>query len=248
MNKPDEILCACCKCALDTSDHLYIKISCGHEYHYDCIYDAFIFNRKRNATILECPYCRLIVGHIPEKDGFDFDLTIHKGILYTTDSSWAKKHYGKHNCFYKMDDLYCNKFFAYGFGKDQKYCNIHKNSEFIGLGYCPMVKGVKYCNIHCDDGKKYCFYHAKYENSLECNYIYEKGTKKGQICKKITMDNNQKCTLHSKHQTAVPNKTCIAVFKKGKNVGNICGKKAHNDTEFCKTHSPLINQLNIINV
>ena len=247
-DKSDELVCACCKSTLDSTDSMYTKISCGHEYHYDCIYDAFIYNRKRNTNILECPYCRQTVTHIDEKDGFDFDITIHRGIQHTYNSNWSKLHYGNHNCWYKMGDLFCNKYFTYGNGKDQKYCNIHKNHQFIGSGFCPIQKGQKYCNTLCDNGKKYCFYHAKYESSLECCHIYEKGTKKGQICKKLTMNNNPKCTLHINHINVSSNKTCIAILKKGKNTGNICGKKGVNDTCFCKSHSPLVNELTIISV
>ena len=241
----NEIICACCKSVLESSEEQYIKISCGHEYHYDCIYDAFLFNRKRNATILECPYCRMRVSHIPEKEGFNFDLTIHRGILNSNDATWSKKHFGQYYCFHKMDDLYCNKFFAHGNGKEQKYCNIHKNYEFMGINYCPIIKGLKYCNIHCDDGKKYCFYHSKYENALECNYIYEKGIKKGEMCKKLTADSNTKCKLHNKCSHIIENKTCIAVLKKGKNIGNICGKKSMNESDYCKVHSTLVNEQNI---
>ena len=242
----NEIVCACCKSLLESSEDLYTKLSCGHEYHYDCIYDAFLFNRKRNAVILECPYCRIRVSHIPEKDGFDFDLTIHRGITNSNDATWSKKHFGKHYCYYKMDDLYCNKYFVHGYGKEQKYCNMHKNSELIGLGYCSILKGSKYCNIHCDENKKYCVYHSKFENALECNHIYEKGIKKGQLCKKLTTDNNAKCILHNKCIQTNENKTCIAVLKKGKNIGNCCGKKSVNETEYCKLHSTLVNDLNII--
>lgn len=240
-----EIICACCKCALSVSDELYIKISCGHEYHYDCIYDAFKFNRKRSTLILECPYCRMRVSHIPEKEGFDFDLTIHRGITNSSDATWSKKHFGSHYCFYKMDDLFCNKYFVHGYGKDQKFCHMHKNYEFIGQGYCPIIKGSKYCNLQCDEGKKYCYYHSKYENSLECNYIYEKGIKKGQMCKKLTEDNNSKCKLHNKCTSINDNKKCIAILKKGKNLGNICGKKIVNETDYCKSHSTLVNEQNI---
>lgn len=238
----NEIICACCKSSLDVSDDLYIKISCGHEYHYDCIYDAFLFNRKRNAVILECPYCRIRVSHIAEKEGFNFDLTIHRGIVNSKEATWSKKHFGQNYCYYKMDDLHCNKFFAHGNGKDQKYCNIHKNYEFMGIGHCPILKGSKYCNVHCDDTKKYCYYHSKFENAIECNHIYEKGIKKGQMCKKLTYDNNGTCSLHNKCIQSNDSKTCIAVFKKGKNIGNICGKKCMNETDYCKLHSPLVNE------
>jgi hypothetical protein len=244
----NEIMCACCKTALKNSDDLYVKISCGHEYHYDCIYDAFIFNRKRNATVLECPYCRLRVSHIPEKEGFDFDLTIHRGIVNSHDACWSKKHLGKLYCCYKMNDLYCNKNFIFGSGNQQKYCTKHKNTEFIGTGYCPILKGEKYCNIKCDDEKKYCYYHSKYENSVECDYIFQKGDKKGQLCAKLTVNNNSKCILHKQCVKPILNKTCVAIIKKGKNIGNMCGKKSYNDCDYCKTHFKLVNELNVINV
>ena len=123
--------------------------------------------------------------------------------------------------------------------------NKHKNYEFIGQGYCPIVKGSKYCNLQCDEGKKYCYYHSKYENSLECNYIYERGIKKGEMCKKLTEENNSKCKLHNKCTSINDNKKCIAVLKKGKNLGNICGKKIVNETDYCKSHSTLVNEQNI---
>lgn len=244
----NEIICACCKTALTTSDDLYIQISCGHEYHYDCIYDAFIYNRKRNATILECPYCRLRVSYIPEKEGFEFDVTIHRGITNFSDASWSKKHFGKMYCSYNIDDLYCNKYFVYGNGKQQKYCNKHKNCELISNAHCPVLKGAKYCNIKCDDGKKYCYYHSKFENSLECDYILQKGCKKGQLCGKLTENNNSKCILHNKCINPIIHKTCVAIIKKGKNIGNICGKKSYNDYDYCKAHSKLVNELNVINL
>lgn len=243
-----EIICPCCKTGLQNSDDLYIKISCGHEYHYDCIYDAFIFNRKRNVTILECPYCRLSVSHIPEKEGFNFDITIHLGIKNCSDASWFEKHFGEQYCYYNNNGLYCNKYFIYGCGKEQKYCSKHKNSELLGIGHCPILKGTKYCNIKCDNEKKYCYYHSNYENCLECDYILQKGDKKGQLCAKLTTNNNSKCILHNKCINANMHKTCVAIIKKGKNIGNICGRKSYNDYDYCKSHSKLVNELNVINL
>jgi hypothetical protein len=242
-NKNNEIICACCKSSLNCTEELYIKISCGHEYHYDCIYDAFIFNKKRAALILECPYCRIPVSHIPEKEGYEFDLTIHRGIINRSDAIWSKTQLGKYYCHYKCGDLYCNKHSTHG--KEKKYCYAHRNFEFLGDGYCPIKKGLKYCNICCQDDNKYCVYHSKFENALKCNYVYGKGNKKGQLCGKITIDNNVKCKLHNKCIETNHNKTCIALLKKGKNKGNICGKKTLDETDFCKSHTNLVNDQNI---
>lgn len=245
----DEIICACCKCPLIKSDDLYIKLSCGHEYHYDCIYDAFLFNRKRNAHILECPYCRLRVSHIPEKDGFDFDITIHRGIINKNDCTWSKKHFGSHYCSYFNNDLYCNKYFvSCGNGKDNKYCYNHKNTEFLGDGFCKILKGKKYCNKKCYNNTNCCITHIKYENSLECDYIFERGAKKGIVCGKLTTDNNAKCKIHNKIPKQNTDKTCVAILKRGKNKGSLCGKKSYNETDFCKTHCKLVNEQHIINL
>jgi len=244
----NEIICACCKCVLCDSDELYIKISCGHEYHYDCIYDSFLFNRKRNTHILECPYCRKKISHIPEKEGFAFDITIHRGITNSVDATWSKTHFGNQYCIFKKEDVYCNKYSMYGYGKDKKYCSLHKNTEFLGDGYCKILKGKKYCNLICYDDAKCCNTHNKYEYSLECNYIFEKGTKKGTVCGKLTIDNNTKCKIHNKSKQIDSDKTCVAILKIGKNKGNSCGKTIYNQTDFCKTHCKLVNEEHIINV
>lgn len=237
-------ICGCCKSELNLDDILYLRLSCGHEYHYDCIYDAFIYNRKRNTTVLECPYCRSKVEPIKEMDGFNFDVAIHKGIMSSTHSNWSKIHFGNKYCIFKSGELYCNKYYPFGHGNDSKYCSTHKNVEHYGEKYCHYFKGINFCNSRCVNNHKYCIKHLKYENSQECNHIFVKGARKGQMCKNITTNNNQLCDLHNKITIDQDKKTCCQILTKGKNKGNECGKKVFNDSDYCKTHFPTVNDCN----
>jgi len=220
-----------------------MKISCGHEYHYDCIYDAFLYNRKRNTTVLECPYCRMKVDPIKEMSGFNFDASIHLGIAASTNPNWSKIHFGTSHCIYNVGELYCNKHFIYGCGKNYQYCSMHKNVKHMGEEYCEYLKGYQnYCNYKCMISKSYCYKHAKYANALLCCHIFEKGAKKGEMCNKRTVDNKLKCKLHDKPSNIVK-KQCCEILKCGKNKGKECGKTGFNGSNYCKNHFTVVNDL-----
>ena len=147
--------CPCCKDVLEESNEYYIKISCGHEFHYDCIYDAFEFNKKRGNNILECPYCRNSVKPLPEKEGFDYCPTIHNGMAYVPGvNTWSKKYKGNGCCvFQDKSQLYCNANANYG---SSNYCFKHQNTVHKGNNYCIFMKKDNYCNLW-SGSSNYCW-------------------------------------------------------------------------------------------
>jgi hypothetical protein len=239
-------ICYCCKDELSNLDDDYTKLSCNHEYHYDCIYFAFCANKKRGSSVLECPYCRKKVKSLPEKDGFKYDSSIHSGITNygfgnKLEYKWAALHQGNDYCIYSKNGKFCNVYGSnYGLGK--KYCWGHRNNEHLGENFC-KYKNSQYCN-HPTTTKGYCASHSEYATSSECIYIYQNGKCKGTICKKLTLNMSGLCCAHIKYKDKIYSKSntsaientpitiiCNELIKTGPNKGKICGVvqcKRHN--------------------
>ena len=54
-----------CLICYDKLDDTSIKIKCGHEFHYDCIVNAY---KMYTNTLRECPYCRMDGGYLQLQD------------------------------------------------------------------------------------------------------------------------------------------------------------------------------------
>jgi hypothetical protein len=254
-------ICYCCKDELRNSDDDYTKLSCNHEYHYDCIYFAFCANKKRGSSVLECPYCRKKVKCLPEKEGFKYDSSIHSGISNygfgnKLEYKWASSHQGNDYCIYSKNGKFCNVYGSvYGLGK--KYCWGHRNTENLGENFC-KYKNSQYCN-HPTTTNGYCTTHSEYATSTECSYIYRNGKYKGTVCKKITLDMSGLCCAHIKYKDKIYSKSalenpsitiiCNELIKTGPNKGNICGvvqckrHKKSNEVEPVSVNSTKIVQL-----
>lgn len=231
-------LCPCCKDDLCENGSDYIKISCGHEYHYDCILDAFEYNKKRSTNVLECPYCRAKVNPLPHKEGYDYCSSIHGGMTYVMGVSdkWSNKHKGVANCCFKnKKNLYCNGTVSL----NNKYCWQHLNVEHLGSGYCQFKKGDNYCNHNSLSNYNYCYLHKQYQNAQHCVYIFASGCNKGSKCDKWCFPNAEEpaqyCLSHMKHKDKPkkedkPKVICQEILKSGAKKGQICG--ATN----CKRH------------
>ena len=249
-------ICYCCKDELSNLDDDYMKLSCNHEYHYDCIYFAFSANKKRGASVLECPYCRKKVKSLPEKEGFKYDSSIHSGIPNygfgnKLEYKWSSSHQGNDYCIFSKNGKFCNVFGSnYGLGK--KYCWGHRNTENLGDKFCKYKKG-QYCN-HSNTTNGYCANHSEYASSSECSYIYQSGKYKGTVCKKITLDMSGLCCSHIKYKDKIYSKAnasalenipitniCNEPIKTGPKKGNVCG------VNNCKRHKKL-NEPTLVSV
>jgi len=228
------VICGCCKDIIEKDDILYIQLSCGHEYHYDCIYNAFLGNQNRGKLVLECPYCRKKVNPLPEKEGFNYNSCIHSGLLCygqgnQPEYKWSNQHQGMKYCIFSKEGKYCNNFGAY-YGVGKKYCWTHHNKEHIGESACKYLfkTNNNYCNAKVEYGLEYCSIHKAYVDVKYCKYITQHGKHKGEMCNKYTFDDNCLCILHSKYkdklitnnESKVP---CSVIIKSGINKGKICG-------------------------
>jgi hypothetical protein len=233
----DDIICGCCKDIIEKDDLLNTTISCGHQYHYDCIYNAFLGNQKRGKLVLECPYCRKKVSPLQEMDGFTYNSTIHGGLLCYGEGNlieykWAKQHQGIKYCAFCKDGKYCN-YYGAGFGLGKKYCWKHHKSEHLGPTYCKMKSKDVYCNMFVEPNKEYCFSHKEFINVKYCKYNIQHGNHKGDVCNKYTFDESGLCLSHLKYKDKINiitapkqiiSKTpCTELIKTGIRKGNTCG-------------------------
>ena len=248
------VICGCCKDIIEKDDILHITISCGHEYHYDCIFNAFLGNQNRGKLVLECPYCRKKVNPLPEKEGFNYNSCIHSGLLCYGEGNqpeykWSNQHQGNKYCLFSKEGKYCNQFGAY-YGVGKKYCWKHHNSEHIGENACKYFKNNNFCNLKVEHEKEYCQVHKDYINVKNCKYKIQQGKHKGELCNKYTFDNHCLCSTHliykdkinTTSESKLVNKIpCSEIIKSGINKGKICG------VINCKRHNKLINANNLIN-
>lgn len=204
-NEPSSThVCNCCREEIDPMDHC--ELSCGHVYHYDCIYYAFSANIKRGTYVKECPYCRKKVNPLPEKAGFPFDNYIHSlcgvgGVNKKIDKShFAPTHLGKGYCAFKNgNNLYCNSPNAtYGVGSS--YCYGHRNGGHLGKNYCKYkTTGGIYCNTfliaNTTGSVAFCKNHSE---CVECTEVIKSGKNKGTVC------GNMNCKRHKpKHDVVM---------------------------------------------
>lgn len=240
-------ICGCCKDVLEVSDHLYIKLSCGHEYHYDCICDAFQANKQAYRTVLECPYCRKKVKPLELKDGFTFAPHIHSSSSNPSSiNSWSKEHMGKSYCCFKHNNKYCNQKTLKN--SDSGLCWKHFKHKYAGEGHCKYMDSSKvYCNLNVDSGNL-CQYHSSY---TPCKYVYQKGENKDKICGIYVTNPKHLCPKHLKFedkidkmlekQKEIQNQPiCSEIIKRGKRKGEMCG------VHGCKRHKQMVSKADIL--
>ena len=92
--KDDDCTCGICTEEFERDGEDYIKLDCGHEYHYSCISDCFstiasIKGLSSTNNKRECPYCRKINSLLPIK----MDITPISGVhrIVKTDQKSSKK-------------------------------------------------------------------------------------------------------------------------------------------------------------
>jgi len=243
----ESVTCGCCKDIIEKDDILHIILSCGHQYHYDCIYDAFIGNQKRGKLILECPYCRKKVNPLPEKEGFNYNSCIHSGLLCYGHGNhfqykWTSQHLGDKYCIYCKKGKYCNNSEAF-YGFEKKYCWTHHNKEHLGQSACKYLykNNKNFCNAKVEYQKEYCVNHKEYVNVKYCKYTFQHGKNKGEMCNEYTFDDNCLCNHHNKYKDKIMNNeeskiSCLEIIKTGINKGKICG------IVNCKRHKTSIHQ------
>lgn len=196
-------VCNCCREEIDPMDNC--ELSCGHVYHYDCIYYAFCANIKRGTYVKECPYCRKKVNPLPEKAGFPFDNYIHSwcgvgGVNKKIDKShFALTHLGKGYCAFKNgNNLSCNSLNA-NYGVSSSYCYGHRNGGHLGKSYCKYkTLGGIYCNTFLianpAGSVAFCKNHS---DAIECTEVIKAGKNKGTVC------GNMNCKRHKSKKDVV---------------------------------------------
>lgn len=105
-------LCAICYEPLDKK-HTH-KLKCGHEFHYECLYQSF----KRD-WLKSCPYCRSENNSLPLVNGL-------KKIDYNIHSGYIDSQYENHPCCHilqkgKRKGYACNKNCLLG----ELFCRAH---------------------------------------------------------------------------------------------------------------------------
>ena len=121
----DERRCGICTEEFNRDEEDYLKLDCGHEYHYTCISDCFssivtmkVVTSTNNKR--ECPYCRKISKLLPIKMGVHPIKSVHQYVPkapsnYLTDSRCL--------AICKTGKKCKNK----GKSEHSGYCGIHKN-------------------------------------------------------------------------------------------------------------------------
>ena len=66
MNEDQE---ECGICGLEIKDKYSYKLSCSHEFHYECLIKSFQNTPKLNKEVNHCPYCREKNGYLPLING-----------------------------------------------------------------------------------------------------------------------------------------------------------------------------------
>lgn len=100
----EDVCPVCCETFNRERDEI-VKLNCGHEYHYTCIYQSYraAISLNRYATKRECPYCRskgeflkLKPGMVPMK-GIHQEYSSLGGTLVNVEDL-RKKYFLKDKC------------------------------------------------------------------------------------------------------------------------------------------------------
>lgn len=61
---------SCAICGSNMNDMFSVKLPCGHEFHYECLYKTFMAVKKSSYKYRNnCPYCRKKTGLLPIVNG-----------------------------------------------------------------------------------------------------------------------------------------------------------------------------------
>ena len=246
-------ICGCCKDVLDVSAEDYVCLSCRHEFHYECIYETFKYNFKRNPKIIggkhmyrECPCCRFVDRELKERDGYPFSVFVRENRpLYVIPFS-EKTHLGEGYCRFKSpsptqwDGNTCNRMTT----NVKQLCSYHKDTEYNGHQSCVVVSvsnGVaSYCNYSSvitseytcpKDGKPYsvCVSHmSKVAERGLCRHVLATGVR----CTRVCYKGKEYCQEHRSiiKQVSTETPPCPWIYKTGVKKGTVCGRancKAH---------------------
>ena len=65
----DKEECDCGICGSDLNDKYSHKLTCNHEFHYECLIKSFQNTPKLNKEVNHCPYCRVKSDYLPLVNG-----------------------------------------------------------------------------------------------------------------------------------------------------------------------------------
>ena len=129
LSDSEEKKCYICYESLEKGGDI-VKLSCGHEFHYNCIYMTYVsmnINKYYIKKKRECPYCRCDGGYLELKQGYmpqkhinrEFN-ELEKDITNNNFEKW-EKYLNKDKCFYYLKS-------GKNMGKQcsRKYCDGHK--------------------------------------------------------------------------------------------------------------------------
>jgi len=106
------------KCTICSRELISNKFSldCGHEYHYECIYNWFkkTVSTMHSSKNRECPYCRKQSNYLPLKEGYSYIKHLHDPIHQPIQKITPCKGVTKNGLQCKLKGV-------------NGYCNIHKN-------------------------------------------------------------------------------------------------------------------------
>ena len=124
----------------EINDLSYIKLDCGHVFHYKCIFDTFKTNLINKKNTRRCPFCRVLTSYIPLKKYIFPMKNIHKEYDIIKDF------------LYKGDYKY-----IYKLSKKYDFLNKEKCHAIVTTG---INKGTQ-CKKTKKDGLDFCFIHHK---------------------------------------------------------------------------------------
>ena len=131
-NDSDKICPICCQ----NLDNDIIKLKCGHEYHYDCIFLSYKSNLSCGISYnnyRECPYCRMDGGYLPLKVGYIPQKHIHvrykeyKNDMINNNFEKWEEYLKKDKCYYILKTgVNSGKQCSKNKKKGCNYCSIHQ--------------------------------------------------------------------------------------------------------------------------
>jgi hypothetical protein len=154
----ENLINECPICGIDINSEYYIKLDCGHEFHYECLLKSLKNTTKRKH--INCPYCRKECNYLPIVNGLKkIELGIH--INY--------------------QDYYKKKGLNVLYDSNLNYLKSEPCKALITRG---KRKG-QVCGKYCKIGSYYCGGHKKFDNLLS---QYNKSNKLGDKQEKIEIE------------------------------------------------------------
>jgi hypothetical protein len=153
-------------------DIKYVKLSCGHKFNYNSIFNEIKYQKKHTHYLetqklsqneLKCPYCRTIQkGLLPSRENFNNIVGVN----------WPKKHqYKAFDCVYS---------FLSGKKKGNK-CG-KKCFELYCTGHDKIIKIREAKAIEKEAIEKEAVEKINVLTGTQCQYVFKKGKNKGTSC------------------------------------------------------------------